>query len=221
MQKPCTAQSASVDQENEMSHLTRHRLIQTTGIASAALLLPLRVGAQAKKSLKIGVMTDMSGPYAVATGLGDVLATRFAIQDFVKRHPDIGVEMVSADMLLKPDVGASIARTWYDQEGVDAIFDIPQSAVALAVGSIAKEKDKLVIFTSAGVADPGISSSSCTQSPPIKRSGLSGRAAVHWSNPGFGTHSSFRARKRAGNRYRFGVRRQTGIARSVAMRQSP
>lgn len=39
-------------------------------------------------------------------------------------------------MLLKRDVGASIACTWYDQDGVDAIFDIPQSAVALAVGSI-------------------------------------------------------------------------------------
>jgi branched-chain amino acid transport system substrate-binding protein len=78
----------------------------------------------------------------------------------VKQHPDIGVELVSADMLLKPDVGASIARSWYDQEGVDAIFDIPQSAVALAVGSIAKEKDKLVIFTSAGVAD--LSGKFCT-----------------------------------------------------------
>ncbi len=135
-----------------MPYPTRRRAMQTGGLAAAALLGPAHAGAQIKP-LKIGVMTDMSGPYAEATGPGDVLATRFAIEDFVKRHPDIGVEMVSADMLLKPDVGASIARSWYDQEGVDAIFDIPQSAVALAVGSIAKEKDKLVIFTSAGVAD--------------------------------------------------------------------
>ncbi len=50
-------------------------------------------------------------------------------------------------MLLKPDVGAAIARGWYDQDGVDAIFDIPQSAVAIAVGQVAREKDKVVIFT--------------------------------------------------------------------------
>src|SRR6201996_3457585 len=56
-------------------------------------------------------------------------------------------------MLLKPDVGAAIARSWYDQDGVDAIFDIPQSAVAIAVGQVANEKDKAVIFTSAGTAD--------------------------------------------------------------------
>jgi len=98
-------------------------------------------------------MSDMSGPYAEATGPGDVLAAKFAVEDFNKVHPDIKVELVSADMLLKPDVGASIARQWYDQDGVDAIFDIPQSAVALAVGSIAKEKDRLVIFTGAGLAD--------------------------------------------------------------------
>ena len=134
---------------------------QTFGAAAlgAAALLPARARA-AGKPLKIGVMSDMSGPYAEATGLGDVLATKFAIEDFTKAHPDIAVELVSADMLLKPDVGASIARRWYDQEGVDAIFDIPQSAVALAVGSIAREKDKLVIFTSAGVAD--LSGKMCT-----------------------------------------------------------
>jgi branched-chain amino acid transport system substrate-binding protein len=142
-----------------MPQPTRRRTIYMAGLAAAALFSPIRAGAQSK-ALKIGIMTDMSGPYAEATGLGDVLAARFAIEDFVKQHPDIGVEMVSADMLLKPDVGANIARSWYDQEGVDAIFDIPQSAVALAVGSISKEKDKLVIFTSAGVAD--LSGKFCT-----------------------------------------------------------
>jgi len=142
-----------------MSNFTRRRLAQTGAFAAGALLVPARAHAQTAR-LKIGVMSDMSGPYAEATGLGDVLATKFAIQDFTKLHPDIQVDLVSADMLLKPDVGASIARSWYDQEGVDAIFDIPQSAVALAVGQIAKEKDKVVIFTSAGVAD--LSGKFCT-----------------------------------------------------------
>ncbi len=142
-----------------MSSLTRRRFTQAGALAAGALLAPARPRA-ATNTLKIGVMSDMSGPYAEATGPGDVLATRFAIEDFTREHPDIGVELVSADMLLKPDVGASIARSWYDREGVDAIFDIPQSAVALAVGAITKEKDKVVVFTSAGVAD--LSGKFCT-----------------------------------------------------------
>jgi branched-chain amino acid transport system substrate-binding protein len=142
-----------------MSHFARRHAMQGAGLAAASLVLPLSARAQ-KKTLKIGILTDMSGPYAEATGQGDVIASRLAIEDFTKQHPDIGVDLVSADMLLKPAVGASIARAWYDQQGVDAIFDIPQSAVALAVGSIAKEKDKLVVFTNAGVAD--LSGKSCT-----------------------------------------------------------
>lgn len=143
-----------------MPTLSRRRFAQSGLFAAGALLAPTRPRAAAPNPLKLGVMTDMSGPYAEATGPGDVLATRFAIEDFAKQHPDIQVEMTSADMLLKPDVGASIARAWYDQQGVDAIFDIPQSAVALAVGNIAKEKDKIVIFTSAGTAD--LSGKYCT-----------------------------------------------------------
>lgn len=142
-----------------MSTLTRRRFTQATALAAGALLSPVRPRAETN-TLKIGVMSDMSGPYAEATGPGDVLATRFAIEDFAKQRPDIRVELVSADMLLKPDVGAGIARSWYDQQGVDAIFDIPQSAVALAVGAITKEKDKVVVFTSAGVAD--LSGKFCT-----------------------------------------------------------
>ena len=65
-----------------MSNTTRRRVIQTTGIASVALLSPFRAKTQTRKTLKIGVMTDMSGPYAEATGLGDVLATRFADRGF-------------------------------------------------------------------------------------------------------------------------------------------
>ena len=142
-----------------MSKLTRRQLGQTSVLAAGALFAPNIARAQAK-TLKIGVLSDMSGPYSEATGLGDVLATRFAIEDFSKQHPTIQVDLVSADMLLKPDVGAAIARAWYDRDGVDAIFDIPQSAVALAVGAITKEKDKLVVFTSAGIAD--LSGKYCT-----------------------------------------------------------
>jgi branched-chain amino acid transport system substrate-binding protein len=137
-----------------MTQVSRRRFAQTSAaaIGAAALLAP-RIARAQSRPIKIGIMSDMSGPYAEASGPGDVVAARLAIEDFNQQHPDIKVELVSADMLLKPDIGASIARQWYDQDGVDAIFDIPQSAVALAVGSIAKDKDKLVIFTAAGLAD--------------------------------------------------------------------
>ena len=114
---------------------------------AAALSLPAIHRANAANTIKIGVLSDMSGQYAEASGPGDLLAAQIAAEDFMKENVDIKVEVVQGDMLLKPDVGAAIARQWYDQDGVDAIFDIPQSAVAIAVGQVAKEKDKAVIFT--------------------------------------------------------------------------
>ena len=120
---------------------------------AAALSLPAIHRANAANTIKIGVLSDMSGQYAEASGPGDLLAAQIAAEDFMKENADIKVEVVQGDMLLKPDVGAAIARQWYDQDGVDAIFDIPQSAVAIAVGQVAKEKDKAVIFTSAGIPD--------------------------------------------------------------------
>ncbi|MFO1028594.1 MAG: ABC transporter substrate-binding protein [Acetobacteraceae bacterium] len=135
-----------------MTGLSRRRLVQASALGAATLFTPSIARAQAK-AIKIGILSDMSGPYSEATGLGDVIAAKFAIEDFNKQHPDIRVEIISGDMLLKPDVGAAVARQWYDQEGVDAIFDIPHSAVTLAVNRIAQEKDKVVITTSAGTAD--------------------------------------------------------------------
>ena len=135
-----------------MTGLSRRRFAQASAIGAATLFTPYIARAQAK-TIKIGIMSDMSGPYSEATGQGDVITAKFAVEDFNKEHPDIHVEVISGDMLLKPDVGAALARQWYDQDGVDAIFDIPQSAVTLAVNRIAQEKDKVVITTSAGTAD--------------------------------------------------------------------
>jgi branched-chain amino acid transport system substrate-binding protein len=134
-------------------HLSRRQLLAgASALAVPPLAMPA-IHANAAATIKIGILSDMSGPYAEATGPGDVLTAHFAADDFMKLHPELRVEILQGDMLLKPDVGASIARGWYDQQGVDAIFDIPQSAVAIAVGQVAKEKDKAVIFTGAGTAD--------------------------------------------------------------------
>ena len=135
-----------------MPDISRRSLTTGAAFGTAALLSARRARAQARP-IRIGVLSDMSGPYADASGPGDVLAAQMAVEDFNKHRPDIKVEVVAADMLLKPDIGAGIARAWFDQGGVDAAFDMPQSAVALAVGAIAREKDKLAVFTGAGLAD--------------------------------------------------------------------
>ena len=124
-----------------------------TLLAGATLAAPFIRTAHAANTIKIGVLSDMSGPYAEASGPGDYLAAQMAAEDFMTAHPTIKVQVVQGDMLLKPAVGASIARGWYDNDGVDAIFDIPQSAVAIAVGQVARDKDKVVIFTAAGIPD--------------------------------------------------------------------
>lgn len=142
-----------------MTGLSRRRFAQASALGSATLFMPHVARTQAK-TIKIGILSDMSGAYSEATGQGDVIAAKFAVEDFNKQHPDIRVEVVSGDMLLKPDVGAAIARRWFDLENVDAIFDIPHSAVTLAVNRLAQEKDKVVITTSAGTAD--LSGKFCT-----------------------------------------------------------
>lgn len=136
-----------------MSIVRRRALLRGAVATSAAALLRPKSGRAQAQTVRIGVLSDMSGQYAEASGPGDALAAQMAAEDFGRLHPDIKVEVLQADMLLKPDVGATIARGWYDREGVDAIFDIPQSAVAIAVGQVAKEKDKVVVFTAAGIPD--------------------------------------------------------------------
>jgi branched-chain amino acid transport system substrate-binding protein len=102
--------------------------------------------------IKIGVMNDMSSVYAVAGGRETVEAVRMAIDD---AGPVLGkkAELVFADHQNKPDVGSAIARRWYDVEGVDAVVDVPNSAVAFAVQSLAKEKKKISLFVGALSSD--------------------------------------------------------------------
>ena len=127
---------------------------------AAALASPaMRTRAQ-PAPLRIGVMDDMNGPYSAAGGLGSAAAVRMAVQEFAASHPDIPVDVVVGDMLNKPDVGAGMARSWFDQDGVDAIIGISQSAVALAVVSITEAKDKLAIIT--GASFPDLTGKACT-----------------------------------------------------------
>ncbi|MCU4182505.1 ABC transporter substrate-binding protein [Bosea sp. BH3] len=109
--------------------------------------------ALAQVSVKVGVLNDRSGLYADLSGEGSVIAARMAVEDFKAADKGIKVEIVSADHQNKPDVGSTIARQWYDQDGVDLILDVPTSSVALAVNQITREKNKLFINSGAAASD--------------------------------------------------------------------
>jgi branched-chain amino acid transport system substrate-binding protein len=124
----------------------------TSGLAIAAAAL-LATSAHAQDlTVKIGVMSDMSGLYADLGGPGSVTAAKLAIEDFNPAAHAMKVEMVTGDMLNKPDVGANLARQWYDS-GVDVIIDVPNSGVALAVNEVAREKNKAFLVSGAASSD--------------------------------------------------------------------
>jgi len=103
--------------------------------------------------IKIGVLNDQSSLYADLAGQGSVIAARMAVEDFGAAKKGMKVEIVSADHQNKPDVGSAIARQWYDVDKVDAIFDVPNSGVALAVNQITRDKGKALIVSGAATAD--------------------------------------------------------------------
>ena len=103
--------------------------------------------------VKIGVLTDLSGPAATATGQGSVVAAEMAVSDFGGSVLGKPIQVISADHQIKPDVAAGISRQWYDRDQVDLILDVPVSAVGLAVQAVANEKKKLFITHSTGTAD--------------------------------------------------------------------
>jgi branched-chain amino acid transport system substrate-binding protein len=128
----------------------------STLVASMALAFA-GTAAQAQISggvVKIGVMNDMSGVYADIGGPGSVAAAKMAVEDFQKTSKaGLKIEIVSADHQNKPDVGSTVARQWYDTDGVDAIADVPTSSVALAVSQITRDKGKAFLATGPATAD--------------------------------------------------------------------
>ncbi|GJE12802.1 MULTISPECIES: ABC transporter substrate-binding protein [Methylobacterium] len=119
--------------------------ISLTALAWPASAQPIRV--------KVGVLNDMSGVYADTGGKGSLVAAQMAVEDFAKTNGAVQVEVVSADHQNKPDIGAAVARQWYDRDGVDAILDVPTSSVALAVSQITREKNKVFIDSGAGTTE--------------------------------------------------------------------
>jgi branched-chain amino acid transport system substrate-binding protein len=110
--------------------------------------------------INLGVLTDMSGVYSDFAGKGSVTAVEMAVEDFGGAVKGVPVKVVYADHLNKADVGASIAREWYDVGKVDAIFDTSNSAVSLAVMGITREKNRVVVV--GGSSTTRITTDSCT-----------------------------------------------------------
>jgi branched-chain amino acid transport system substrate-binding protein len=122
----------------------------------AVAIAALAGTAQAQVSdgvIKIGVLSDMSSLYSDIGGPGSVVAAKMAIEDFGAAKKGMKVEVLSADHQNKPDVGSSIANQWYDVDKVDAIVDVPNSAVALAVNEITKKRGKAFLVSGAASSD--------------------------------------------------------------------
>jgi len=128
----------------------------TTGAANAQI-----------SSLKIGVLTDMSGVYADPTGPGSVFSARQAVQDFIAGRTGNNIEVIAGDHQNKPDIGSAIANRWIDVDKVDVIVDVPTSSVAFAVNDIVKAKNK--VFLGSGVAASDLTGSRCSPN------------TVHWT----------------------------------------
>ena len=131
--------------------LSRRALLGTGAVATIATAAPRLSRAQAANSIRIGVMTDMSGMYRDNTGPTSVACARLAAQEFGNSR-GFNVEVIEADHQNKPDVGANLARQWYDQ-GVDMILDVPTSSVGLAVNQVAREKNKAYVNVGSATAD--------------------------------------------------------------------
>jgi len=121
-------------------------LIAVLGLASGAR-------AQMPDQIKIGVLTDLSGPYEQNSGVGSVEAAKMAAEEFGNAVNGAAIEIIAGDHQNKPDLGAAIARRWFDLDHVDAVTDLVNSAVAFAALEIAKTDNKAVLLTSAGSAD--------------------------------------------------------------------
>ncbi len=123
-------------------------------IALAGTLLA--AGAQAQISndvVKIGILNDQSGMMADMSGKVSVDVVKMAVQDFGGKVLGKPIEVISADHQNKVDIGVATARRWYEQENVDMILDIPNSAIALAIQDLTKQANRVAIYTSAGSSD--------------------------------------------------------------------
>src|ERR671916_1275993 len=126
------------------------RVAAALALMLAPMVVPTMAGAQVSDNVvRVGVLNDLSGPYADFAGPGSVVAARMAAEDHGGRALGRPVEVVGGDHQNKPDVGAALARRWVDTDRVDMVIDMPNSAVALAVQQVGRERNRIIINASA------------------------------------------------------------------------
>lgn len=129
--------------------------------AAFTLAAPSAAVAQAKLPVRIGILTDMSGTYAAMGGAGSVAAARLAVDDCLQAEcKGMTIEVLSADNQNKADVAAARAREWFDRDNVNVVADLTNSAAALAVQQIAKEKNRVALFS--GPATTRLTNEDCS-----------------------------------------------------------
>jgi branched-chain amino acid transport system substrate-binding protein len=111
-------------------------------------------------SVKIGLLTDMSGTYSDLAGSGAIEAAKMAIEDMGGKVAGAPIELLTADHQNKPDIAANKAREWADAEGVDVFSELVTTSVALAVDEVAKQKDRITLLS--GPASSAITNDACT-----------------------------------------------------------
>ncbi len=136
-------------------------------LAAVAIVATFGAARADDKVVKIGVLNDLSGLYADAGGPGSLLAAQMAVEDSGLTGKGWMIDVLSGDHQNKPDVGAGIAKKWFDEDKVDVIADVPNSGVALAVNGVVKEKNG--VYLNSGAASSDLTGKACTPN------------TVHWT----------------------------------------
>ncbi|UZE51066.1 ABC transporter substrate-binding protein [Rhodopseudomonas sp. P2A-2r] len=166
--------------------ITRRTML-ATGLAGIAMMPARLTQAQARDTIRIGVITDMSGVYSDVSGPTTVACAQQAAMEFMSENPGIKVEILVADHQNKPDVGLGIIRRWFDIGGIDVIENVGNSAIVLGSRGLLEEKDKASIITTA--ASSNITGKDCSAH------------WVHWSHDSWGTtHSTAVSTVKTGGR---------------------
>src|SRR3569832_574295 len=169
MSKSFTTISECEEQGPQGQSKEEGKMKRTFVLAALAALLACGTSQAQQIDVKIGVLTDMSSLYADNSGIGSAISAQMAIDDYAKAHPQskIKASVVSADHQNKADVGTNIANQWIDVDHVDAILDVPNSGVALAISAVAAAKNK--VFIGSGPASSDLTGPKCNAN------------TVHWT----------------------------------------
>jgi branched-chain amino acid transport system substrate-binding protein len=144
---------------------TRRAIVAVMAGLSTSPVVPS--SAQAPTVIRLGVLSDFSGPYRDWSGPTTLACVQQAVEEMRVLRPELRVEVLQADHQNKPDVGVNTAREWFDRRGVDAIVDVNNSAVGLAVSSVAREKNK--VFLASGASTAALTGAQCSPN------------TVHWT----------------------------------------